>query len=479
MYRALITISFYFLSFISFSQERATDAFLSDSSMLHASVSLTVKNAESGEKVYTVNSEKSLIPASVMKLITSAAALELLGPQYTFKTIIGYTGTLNKRSGRLEGNIIINGGGDPALGSEYFSDHYQDFLSRWTMEIKNMGIKKIDGRVITNDTYYDFQPVPQKWLWEDAGNYYGAGVYGLSVFDNTFKIHFKTSDDSACPVIIKIDPYEAGIEFSNQLASYGTSGKGYVFSAPYNTYGWFSGSVPSNTDDFVLEASITDPPLLTAKMLTTRLEAEKIPVSGDPATFRSEKKSQYEEIILIDEIISPPLEDIIEVLNHESVNLYAEHIIKELGKKFKNSGSTVAGAEVVKEFLQVRGINTDGMFIEDGSGLSPMDAINTEELCNLLIYMRNRGRYFPQYYSSLPDAGKEGTLKKYFRDPVFDLGLKLKSGSMTRVRSFAGYITTVSGKNMVFSIIINNYTGPSQNIIAGIEAIIKEIILYK
>ena len=111
--------------------------------------------------------------------------------------------------------------------------------------------------------------------------------------------------------------------------------------------------------------------------------------------------------------------------------------------------------------------------------LSPVNSINTRELVNLLFYMKNNGKYFPEYYSSLPEAGKEGTLKNYFRDPVFDSRLKAKSGSMTRVRSYAGYFITQSGKQMIFSIIVNNFAGPSKNIISNIEELIKEIILYK
>jgi D-alanyl-D-alanine carboxypeptidase/D-alanyl-D-alanine-endopeptidase (penicillin-binding protein 4) len=116
------------------------------------------------------------------------------------------------------------------------------------------------------------------------------------------------------------------------------------------------------------------------------------------------------------------------------------------------------------------------MFIEDGSGLSPMNSVNTRELVHLLVYMKNRGKYFTQYYSSFPDAGKDGTLKNYFKDPLFDSRLKAKSGSMTRVRSYAGYFTTLSGKTMVFSIIINNFSGPSKKIISGIEDNIRELI---
>ena len=477
MLRTFFALSLVCLTQSSFSQERSFKTFLGDSVMMHASVSLCVTDTKSGNTVIEYNSGKSHIPASVMKLTTSAAALELLGPRYTFKTVIGYTGSLNERTGRLTGNIVIQGGGDPTLGSEYFSGHYRDFLGKWTKEIKKLGIKEIDGRVITDDSYYDFQPVPAKWLWEDAGNYYGAGAYGLSVFDNTYEIHLNTMTDSSRVAITELVPGECTFIFSNRLAASGTSDEGYVFAAPYSTNGWFAGTVPVNMEDFILKASITDPPLLIARMLNGKLEAAGITISEDPATIRLEQKKLPEAVIPITETISPPLSNIIEVLNHESVNLYAEHLTKELGKKYKNNGSTAAGVEVITDFLHNAGIKTDGLFIEDGSGLSPLNAINTRELVNLLIYMKSHGKYFTEYYSSLPDAGKEGTLKTYFREPVFKSRLKAKSGSMTRVRSYAGYFTTESGKSMAFSIIVNNYTGPSKYIVSGIEEIIKEIIL--
>ena len=180
---------------------------------------------------------------------------------------------------------------------------------------------------------------------------------------------------------------------------------------------------------------------------------------------------------LITETTSPPLSEIIKVLNHESINLYAEHIIKELGKKYSGTGSTNAGIEVFMEFLKNAGIPPEGMFIEDGSGLSPLNAINSKDLVSLLLYMRKKGKYFPEYYNSIPEAGKEGTLSNHFRDPVFRSGTRIKSGSMTRVRSFAGYFTTKSGQNIVFTTIVNNYTGPSKHIVTGIENIIRQIII--
>ncbi len=476
MLKSFITLSLLLSCLCSYSQRKALDSLIADSAMLHASVSLYIADSENGEPVLEYNAEKSHTPASVMKLITSAAAIELLGPQYRFRTIIGYTGKFNKRTGKLKGDIVIKGGGDPCLGSPYFTDHYKDFSELWISGIKKLGIKKIEGRVITDDSYYDFQPVPAKWLWEDAGNYYGAGAYGLSVFDNTYQIRFMTGVDSQL-VVKEIIPDDCRTEFSNWLVAAGTSDEGYVFAAPYSTNGWLAGTIPANLDDFALKASVADPPRLIAKMTDRKLKSAGISVSEEPTTYRLEQMITDEHLVVIAETTSPPLSEIIEVLNHESVNLYAEHLIKELGKKYTGEGSTEAGVQVVKEFLDNSGIGTDGMFIEDGSGLSPVNSITAKGLAGVLYYMKRNGKYFPEYFRSLPEAGKEGTLKSYFRDPVFDSRLNAKSGSMTRVRSYAGYFTTLSGKQMIFSILINNYTGTSRHIITRIEEIIKETIL--
>ena len=476
--RSLSTILLLILSLTSSAQKAALSTLLSDSSMMHGSLSLYAADTRTGDIVLESNPVKSLIPASILKLVTSAAAIEMLGPDYTFKTTLAYTGTLNRNTGRLTGDIIIKGGGDPAFLSKRFEDHYKDLLSTWIAEIKKAGITKVEGRVITDDSRYDYQPVPAKWLWEDLGNYYGAGAYGLSVFENTYEIHLNRSSGSYTPVISDIVPTECRSELSNWLISEGTSDKGFVFAAPYGKEGWMAGTVPADLNDFYLEASVSDPPLLFASILNSMLEKDGISTAEEPSTTRLLKKEEISGYVTIADAVSPPLSLIIEALNHESINLYAEHLLKELGKKFRNNGSTASGLEVITEFLLKAGIDMSGMFIEDGSGLSPLNSVNAREMSGLLIYMKEKGSYFNDYFSSLPSAGKEGTLKNYFRDQVFESRLNAKSGSMTRVRSYAGYITTLKGRNIAFSVIINNYTGPSRLIISSIENIIKEIILY-
>jgi D-alanyl-D-alanine carboxypeptidase/D-alanyl-D-alanine-endopeptidase (penicillin-binding protein 4) len=479
MARVLIGFFLLLLPVVSDSQQSQIARFLSDSSIIHSSVSLCIIEADSGSVISQYNPETSLTQASILKLVTTASALELLGKDYTFRTKVGYSGKIRKGSKTLDGNIVIKGGGDPALGSENFPEFYNGFLDKWVKDIQALGIRRVTGRIIADDSYYDYEPVPAGWGWDDLGNYYGAGVYGISIYDNTLQIHFKTSEKGSIPFITSILPEDSGIEFTSYLTASGTEDNGYIFSAPYSSKGWISGTIPENKDDFVLKGSIPDPPLFLAKTLFKKLKEAGIKVSGNPVTTRLMPELKTEIFTQISETISPPLSAIIEVLNHKSVNLYAEHLIKELGKVFLNSGTTSAGAEVVTGFLDSAGVNTSGMFIEDGSGLSSLDAVNSSEMVKLLLFMKNNGKYFDDYFKSLPEPGKEGTLKNYFKDPVFESRLRAKSGSLTRVRSYAGYFTTISGKEMIFCIIVNNYNGPSRKVISGIEDIIKDVILNR
>lgn len=449
---------------------------LADSLMKNASVSFYVADADNGEVLYSHNPKVSLTPASNMKLVSSAAALELLGPNHVFKTQIGYTGELNINNGQLTGDIIIKGGGDPALGSKYFSNHYEDFAGHWIESVKNAGIKKVNGRIIADDSYFDFDPAAPRWLWEDLGASYGAGVFGLSIFDNTCSIKVRPAPDSINVEIIDITPGIAGYNLTNRLKTFGSEAKWYLYAAPYSSSGWLSGTIPAR-NEYIMKVSIPDPPLMAAQLLLQRMEKEKIKITGTPSTSRIENMTDIDRITYLAQTNSPELRSITEILNKESINLYADTFTKELGKQFRNSGTMADGIKVIMQFLGSAGVDTCGFFIEDGSGLSARNTVNAEGIAKLLIYMRSKGQYFNDYLFSLPDAGQNGTLAQFFTDTAFKANLKAKSGSMTRVRCYSGYFTAQSGKNMVFSILVNNFQGASANVVRHIEEILKEIIL--
>jgi D-alanyl-D-alanine carboxypeptidase/D-alanyl-D-alanine-endopeptidase (penicillin-binding protein 4) len=477
MIRKILPLLVGFITTLSPGQEKPFEIFINDTSMVHASVSLSIIDAETGSPVFEYQQDKSLAPASIMKLITSSAALEVLGPDHMFTTSLYYTGSLNKSGKTLKGDIIVKGGGDPTLGSDNFKDHYGDFMKNWVERIRSLGINRIDGSVISDDSYFDYMPVPSKWLWEDLGNYYGAGVYGLSVYDNTYEIHFRTSGDGSVPVVTKVTPEISGFHLDNYLTASGSGDNGYIFSPPYSNSGWISGTIPVNQEDFVLKGSIPDPPLFLATILDSMLVSEGIEITGNPTTSRLGKGHYNEGLTLLYRTESPPLRDIIKVLNRESVNLYAETLLKEMGKDSGGNGSTSSGVDLINSFLDEIGISRNGMHLTDGSGLSPANAVNARGVAGLLLYMKNKSGHFEDFFESLPEGGKNGTLSGCFLDHVFDSRLRAKSGSMTRVRGYAGYLNTLSDRELIFCIIINNFSGPSAVIVAGIESILKDTIL--
>jgi len=451
--------------------------FFPDSIFNSASVSLTVADMVTGEVLFSIDPSKTVMPASVQKLVTSSAALEILGPDYRFTTVIGYTGQLNKSSGTLTGDIIIRGGGDPVLGSEKFADHYGVILDTIISAIQLGGIKKIKGRIIVDDRNYDFNPVPASWSWEDMGNYYGAGAYGLSVFDNTYRIFFSTGAAGSIPVITKVYPEVKELKITNYLTSEGKSDQGYVYSAPYGSIAWITGTIPENREEFALKASIPDPPLMLATILKDSLIGQGVNVSGEAVTARAVNDFTDTAYYPVYEIASPPLSEIIDLLNHESINLIAEHLLKQIGYESTGTGTNEAGIESINAFLDSAGLKAPGIFIADGSGLSPFNGTHSAFITSLIRYMVNESSNALIFRSSLPRAGENGTMKTYFRDPVFVNNLQAKTGTLTRVKSFAGTFKGMSGREFAFCIIMNNYNGSTSVAIKNVEEMMKYIII--
>jgi D-alanyl-D-alanine carboxypeptidase/D-alanyl-D-alanine-endopeptidase (penicillin-binding protein 4) len=460
--------------FRTHAQETDIKTFFPDSVFGGASITLTVADLNTGEVLCSIDPGRALTPASVNKLVSTSAALEILGADYRFLTVIGYKGERNRRGNVLTGDLIIKGGGDPALGSERFSEHYGDIVINIATAIEEAGIKRIKGRIISDETIYDFSPASTRWSWGDLGNYYGAGPYGLSVFDNTLKIHMSTGERGSVPLIFKLDPFIKDLVLKSYLISEGTSDRGYVYSAPYNSYAWISGFVPENREEFVLKASIPDPPMVLANMVLDELQSRGIAVTGGAGTTRTVHDVTEGELQTIFEIASPPLSDIIHILTHESVNLYAEHMLKQLGYESSGKGTVSSGVEAIRGFLDSTGIQHSGIFIEDGSGLASRNGLTSKFMTDLIRYMLLNGNNPDIFRNSLPPAGEAGTMKSYFRDPVFMGNLRAKTGTLSRVRGYAGVFSAASGKEYAFCILVNNYMGPLSNVNRCIE----ELFMY-
>jgi D-alanyl-D-alanine carboxypeptidase/D-alanyl-D-alanine-endopeptidase (penicillin-binding protein 4) len=435
-----------------------------------ASIGFIVTDLATEKPIVSKNPNICLTPASVSKIITTATALEILGANFQFETSLQYDGTLS--NGVLNGNLYICGGGDPTLGSKYFNDN---FLDEWCKALKIKGIKKITGTIIAEPQIFDNEPLPSGWTWADIGNYYGAGVYGLSVFDNMTNVFFESNAEGTKPKITKISPEIDGLIIENHLISKKNIGdSAYFYGAPYENKRQIFGAIEANKTDFEVKADIPNPPIFLAKTFSNYLSINEIEVSGkvSDTIFEPVKKN------LLHRHFSPPLSEIIKITNHQSNNMFSEHIFKYLSVKNSMPASVSASIEVVKNFWKSNGLNVSAFFISDGSGLSPHSAVNPEFINNLLIFMYKKSKNSKIFFESLPVAGESGTVRKFLINTKLSGKAHLKSGSIARVQCYAGYI--VSGKkSFAITIMINNFSGKRKDAVKEIEKMILEAVDLK
>jgi serine-type D-Ala-D-Ala carboxypeptidase/endopeptidase (penicillin-binding protein 4) len=445
--------------------------FLKSPSVKNAAISLYVADVNSDSVLLYTNPQVSVVPASVQKLITSASALEMLGGDFRFKTIVWANGEIS--NGVLNGDLIISGGGDPTLGSENFYKEGEErkFLSDWVYWIKKAGIDSITGNIVADPYLFSDQDVPGSWLWEDVGNHFGAAASGISVFDNIFKIIFNVPSVEGQPTeLVRTIPDIPGLDIKNEvLSSSNKSDNANVFGSPFDAERIIKGTLPAGSANYIIKASIPDPAILLATEFRRVLTDSSVIVSGNIEKRKVIAPGEIDPKKMVVLWLSPSLMEIAEKLNKESINLYAETLLKQIGLTQTGDGTTVAGTAAIKDFWNKNGIDTQTLFMADGSGLSRQNAMTAQTLVDVLVYMKNRGKWFDAFKNSIPVTGIDGTQKYYFQDSFLKGKARAKTGSMTRVRSMAGYMTTRSGKEIAFAIIVNNYSGASSNMTSLIE----------
>lgn len=465
-----------FLAFFSYAQllgqeqdntpntsiQKTAESMMRFSKLKHAAFSFYAKDLNSGTVIADYNGDMSLPTASTMKLVTTCTAFQILGSGYRFKTKIMYSGVLDS-SGTLHGDIWIIGGGDPTLGSKYFtkSGEERDFLNEWADTLYNYGIRKVNGRVIADASIYSYQGMPNGWVWGDMGNYYGAGPSGLTIFDNLVTYHFKTGDHAGDSTILTcLTPHIPGIRVKNYVTSADSKkDNAYVYGAPWS-YDWFvRGSIPKGKDDFKVKASMPDPELVMALEFDYALEQRGIDVSYAVRTMRElslEKPFPKPEMKEVYVHKSPYLSTIINVTNRRSINLFAEHILCQLSVKNAGYGSTYNGALICMKYWRNK-LGANSLNMTDGSGLSRSNSMSSKFLVDMLAYMKTT-KNWERLETSMALAGKRGTMSSMCRGTAASGRVYGKSGTMTRVKSYAGYVHSTSGKILAYSMIINNHS---------------------
>lgn len=434
------------------------------SNLRHGQWSLYVINTEDGNVIIDINGEKSLAPASNLKLLTSAVALSLLGENRRFNTYLEYSGTIDNQ-GTLWGNLYIHGEGDPTLGSMEMDSvlSMPVLLDDWLEAVRAQGIKRINGNLIGDDSYLDFMPLPGDWFWEDMGNYYAAGTSGLCINENMYRLFFKPAKQvGQKATVIRTEPEVPDLVFFNHMKTgpVGSGDKGFIYAAPWQYYQQLEGTIPAGVEEFSIKGALPDPAKFAAQSLYSQLIKNNIPVSGKIFTERelNETNTSRKQFHFTQ---SPPLKDIIYRLNKRSVNIYSEQLLKILGREIKGRGSLKNGILVLRDWLEERKIYTEGLFLHDGSGLSRENGTPTKFFAELL-YSVCSDTFFNSYYNSLMIAGDPddiGYMKQMCRGTRAAKNVHAKTGLIKRVRAHSGYVFTKSGQLLCFSMIANDYQG--------------------
>jgi len=463
------------ITFINFSlyaqkssDQKIVDSFVNQEIFKSAGIGIEIRDLKTDEILAEHQSETSLTPASTQKLITTAAAIEILGADFQFKTDVYITGRIAE-NGALMGNLVIKGYGDPTLSSKYFPKNNR-FISTIYQELKNNGISQINGKLIVDNGYFK-SSIPRTWIWEDIGNYYGAIPHPLSYKDNTYTLHFESKEAGKLTEIKKIDSKQNGIRFSNEvLSSTINKDRAYIFGGTTSDHRLIEGTIPQNRSDFKVKGAVSKPELVLLSDLRKVLHAGGIPIKEQVFKTKTQKT--------LLQFSSPPLSEIIAVTNQKSINLFADHLLFQIGMTKKSEGSWLSGIHAIKEFWQSKGIDSTSLFLFDGSGLSHFNAISAKALNQILIHM-NKSKNTKAFFNSLSIAGKNGTLKSFGRQSELAGNFKAKTGSMTGVRSYSGVLTKKDGQQIAISLIINNYTCNNNILIEKYKELLTQLTNYK
>ena len=429
--------------------------FLSTPGLEHAAVGISVRRVGDGKEVAAYASQMALTPASVTKLIPTYLALQIKGKQFRYTTTVCYSGKV--RNGVLEGDLIVQAGGDPCWNSRYFLHH--DLMETVFRKIEELKIQKIRGRILVEETPKE-EAIPGSWLWEDISNYYGALCHSFNYRDNTYVLTFQSGEAGELTRLTGVRPALPGMEICNEVyASPRNTDNAWIYGGPYSSLICVKGTIPCRREAFQVKGAMHHP----ARVLEHELKEEKkkrdIPVYD-------EILPEGERVMLLS-LQSPYLEEIVYHTNKSSINLFAE----ALGR--------LAGAgkwpEQVELSFREAGISTAGMVLKDACGLSVLNAVPARVFTDLLLKAYRDGE--ESFIRSLPVAGRDPGLNAYCRRlPQLQGKLRAKTGSMSGVRCLAGYLMTNTGETLVFAVLINHYTCSSLQVCEAVGRFLADFL---
>lgn len=460
--------------------QQYVDYFTSDPVNKNASITIQIIDLDQDSVLASSNEHTSLMCASTAKLFSTSSALKLLGNNYRAQTRF-YTNGVVDSAGILQGDLWIRGGGDVSLGSKYFNKEGSefDFMNDWLDSLKSNGIHGINGRLITDGSEFGYAGVPDGWDWSDMGNYYGVGASGINFFDNTLKYYFNTGKPGERVDFIGTIPeipelfFQHGIEAANIRKDYS-----YIYGSPFSNIRFGRGSLPAYKDSFCVRGSIPDPEMQLAMDFKAYLQDTGFVFVGEATAnrFLLTKHPSYDSLDFVFSYKGRRIIDIVNKTNLYSVNLFAEGLLNLVGYKFYGSGSTKSGISAVYKLIR-KDVDLSGLSLKDGSGLSRKNAVSAAHFCQLLKGIYNTGIY-DDFKGSLSVAGNKGTLKYVCRKQKGANKIFAKSGTLSNVKAYSGYVQTETGKNLAFAVIANNFNCSKSQIVKKMELMFNAMAGY-
>lgn len=428
------------------------EAVLDDSSLASSNIGIKVVSVGTGEVLYKRQAEKLYHPASTMKLITAATALVKLGPNYRFHTTV-YVDRLEDN--RVLGNIYIRGGGDPMFDSNN--------LEKVVEKLAEMDLKDFQGDIVVDETYFDAIRRGKGWMWDDGpiGGYY-SHLSALTINRNGVLVRISPGSKIDDPVRVHLEPPTQYMKIVNEAKTVAASEKVRVKikredeAAEENTL-MVSGAMAIDQAEMKRRVDILDPALYCGSLLR-----EILAKRGGTLQGRVRYGEVPEEAVKISTHVSPPLSRILLAMNKSSDNLIAELLLKTIGAELSGTpGTADKGLEIISRFLGEIGIDWEHYTLADGSGVSRYNLVTASLLTDLLVYMFRNFTVMPEYLTSLPVGGVDGTLTRRMRGMTAAGVLRAKTGTLRGLTALAGYTVTADRETVAFSIIMSNYHGPA------------------
>jgi D-alanyl-D-alanine carboxypeptidase/D-alanyl-D-alanine-endopeptidase (penicillin-binding protein 4) len=439
---------------------------------------LLVVDAESGAALYEKNADDYFQPASNMKLLTTALALDTLGPDYRFRTTIETNGTLGVDE-KLSGDLILVGRGDPNLSNrkfpfetkEEFDGPPERALAELADAIAARGVKEISGDVVGDDSYFPRERYPDGWEIDDMVWEYGAAVSAIVVNDNTVALTLTPGAKAGEPVTAAMEPLTREFTVKNEVTAIGAKEKAdlRLTRDPGGDTVVVSGVMPSKSEPRKLLLAIQEPALQAANLLAQLLKDRGIKMDGKVLSQHDPDPNEASRTVLA-EHMSVPLKDSVKLVNKISQNLHTEVLLRTAARQQGRWATPEDLQKFPTTFYAKVGIRDGDVIQTDGSGLSRHDLVTPRAFVALLAYAQKQS-WFPAYLASLPVAGEDGTLNERMKAPPLEGKIHAKTGSVTHVRTLSGYAETPGGRKLIFAFLSNNQGGKNHEVHEAIDGL--------